>query len=341
MKNIFFVLALAISMSANAAPTVVAKPTPTSAVTAAKLDKEIIIATGSATGTYYRFAGDMKGMLSQSGIKITPQNSNGSVDNLQKLADNAEGNVSMAIVQADLLGFIKRSQNPELTNIGGKIRLIAPLYKEDVHILARSSVRTLADLNGKTIAIGAVGSGSWLTASNIFGIMKVVPQKTLRITPEEGVLAVLSGKADAMVFVGGSPVKLFTNIDSLAGHKEYQKMVASVHLLGVNDKKLLSEYSLTTIPAGTYKFMKYPVSTISVLSLLVSYDNGMANRCGYITKFYDELNGKLGQLKSFGHTKWKEVELDADVYMTTKDKCLNSPSKIKSFEEDFKKTMAN
>ncbi len=116
----------------------------------------------------------------------------------------------MGIVQSDVLAFISSKQSSKLRNIARKIRLLHPLYNEEVHILASNDVDTFDDLATRKVAVGKKGSGTFLTATTLLKIagMKVEP---VYISGKEALRALKRGEVDAMFYVAGFPVKLFKN----------------------------------------------------------------------------------------------------------------------------------
>ena len=93
-----------------------------------------------------------------------------------------------------------------------QLRLIFPFYNEEVHLLARQGIERIEDLNGKKVVVGAQRSGNWLTASYLLDLLKIQPADRLELPPPEGLTAVLAGKAEAMFYIAGKPVKLFTTL---------------------------------------------------------------------------------------------------------------------------------
>jgi len=298
----------------------------------------INIVTGSKTGTYYRFGNDIKQILTPDGIDIKVNNSKGSIENINKIGS---GKATFGIVQSDVLGFLKRSNQPESRKIADKLRLVFPFYQEEVHLIANKTIDNFSDLNGKVIAVGPKGSGSWLTAVNLFKLTGIQPSKMLRLSPEKGLVAVLTNKADAMVFVAGKPVKLFKNLDSLADQEQYSYMLDNVHMIPVTDEKILKEYSSSVLTSDDYKFIEAPVSTIAVTAALISYDysgNDSAfkkSRCNDVKNFSSAMYNKIEEIKVSGHPKWREVDLTAEIGLWNRDKCAKVSSISSTLEEEM------
>ena len=93
--------------------------------------KQIGMVTGSKTGTYIQFGNDIAGVAKTVGLDILVKDSQGSIDNIRRI--NSKENATFGIVQSDVLGFLSRSENPEMRLVAGRLRLIFPFYNEEVH----------------------------------------------------------------------------------------------------------------------------------------------------------------------------------------------------------------
>lgn len=283
------------------------------------------LVTGSPTGTYFRFGQDIRAMMEQYGLKLDVKESKGSIDNIDRI--NSAENAALGIVQSDVLGFLTRSENPQSQLIADKLRLVFPFYKEEVHIIANKNIRSLRDLRGKTVVVGPNGSGSWLTAMNLFSITDIKPQKLLRSSPEDGMMEVLLGKADAMIFVAGKPVKLFKNLENLRKEDEFAELMENIHFVPILERKILREYASSTLSKSDYSFMSDDVPTIAVTAVLVSYDFSQENneyaeaRCNQVSRFSAAMNEHLSELRAKGHPKWSEVDLNAELGLWKRDTC--------------------
>ncbi len=295
--------------------------------------------TGSPTGTYYRFGYDIKDAIKNSGVEINVKESKGSITNIRRIGSNE--NAAFGIVQSDVLGFLSRSAQPESKKLAENLRMVFPFYQEEVHIIANNSVKTFSDLNKKTVVVGQSGSGSWLTAMNMFSITGYRPSKIRRLSPEEGMKAVLTGEADAMIFVAGKPVTLFETLGELSNNPKYADIVENVHLVPVSDGRLLKEYAQSIITPEDYNIVKEDIPTIAVTAVLVSYDfsdvesNYSRERCNDIKRFSAALTENIAALRKTGHPKWKEVDLDAEIGVWKRDKCSAMSSTSVELENEF------
>lgn len=283
--------------------------------------------TGSKTGTYIAIGKDMAKISEKNGVTINVLDSKGSIDNIRRITSKEK--VGLAIVQSDVMGFLSRSKNPDSIDIANKLRLVVPFYNEEVHILARKSITSLADLDGKRVVVGSEGSGSMITSVNLFSMLGITPGQMFKIEPPQGVVAVLNGEVDAVVFVGGKPVKMFKNMESISGIKVGPNAgkLDQVHFLPIDDKRLQSEYKPAVITQADYSFVEKDVPTVSVTSLLVTFDYTRKNdpyyneQCQNMAKLVAALRDNLIDLKSSGHPKWKEVDLTAEVGNWKRDEC--------------------
>jgi len=291
-------------------------------------DGTLGIVTGPKTGTYYAFGKDIAQVAFSAGIDVDVKASEGSIDNIKRI--NSSENAAIGIVQSDVLGFLGRSKNPESMRVASNLRIIFPLYGEEVHVLARNEIKSFADLQGKKVAIGEEGSGNMLTSINLFSMMNITPGESVKIAPAQGVVAVLKGELDAAIFVGGKPVRLFKNLEdlSLPENQKYADMLSQVHFLPLDSPKMLEEYKPAEITSADYSYVPKTVPTVAVQAVLVSYNfsqnNGQNNgkHCQLLGKLTKAIRDALPELKQKGHPKWKEVNLDGDSGLWKKDSCV-------------------
>jgi hypothetical protein len=254
--------------------------------------------TGGAKGTYYQFGLDLKQLVEKYGIKLDVAHSNGSVENI--FAVYKRPKTQIGLVQSDVLAFVAKVEtDPELQLIAKKIKLVFPLYNEEVHLLGHRDVVDFDDLEGKKVAIGQEGSGTYLTAKLLFQVSDIKPSEMVTIAPDEALPLVKAGEIDALFYVAGYPINLFSDqvveADTLA-------------LVPIMNKSIVEFYPETEIPAKTYAWQTGPVKTVAVKAVLVSYDFRMAN-CQNVGDFADILESNIDWLRENGHPKWKSVDL--------------------------------
>ncbi len=260
---------------------------------------EMNIMTGSEKGTYYQFGLNLQQLVKPKGIELGVKTSSGSIENLYAVFKQPK--TQLGIVQSDVLAFVSKVQsNPTLIRIAEKTRMVFPLYNEEIHILGKKDIGDFDGLEGKRVAIGEDGSGTYLSARLLFEVSGVKPKEMAMIGTNEALARLKANQIDAMFYVAGSPVKLFsegvTESDGLA-------------LIPNTNKKVREFYQETKIPAGTYPWQPTEVDTVAVKAVLVSYDFRYQG-CEAIGQFSRILQENIGWLRENGHPKWKSVDLD-------------------------------
>ena len=294
-------------------------------------NQAIGMVTGSRTGTYIQFGNDIAGVAKTVGLNILVKDSQGSIDNIKRI--NSQENAALGIVQSDVLGFLSRSESLEMRQVAGRLRLIFPFYHEEVHLFANKSIQSFSDLQGKRVSVGEPGSGNWLTATNLLQLTGVKPAELLNLPPLQGVTAVLKGEADAMFYVAGKPVSLFTKLGSLTDKPEFAPLLANVHFVPLDDPRLLREYQPARIGPTDYEWLSGDVPTIAVKAVLMSFDFSgkrspyFTQRCQQLAKLGQAIRANIDTLRQTGHPKWKEVNLDEKVGVWPLDSCSRSSVK--------------
>jgi uncharacterized protein len=256
------------------------------------------IVTGSEKGTYYQFGLNLQKLMKPNGINVNVATSKGSVDNVFAVYQRPA--TQLGIVQSDVLAFVARVEtDPVLKRIAKKIKMVFPLYNEEIHILGRG-VPTFDDLADKRVAIGREGSGTYLTARLMFKVAEVEPKQMLTIDTDQALAELKAGRIDAMFYVAGAPVKLFAEGVSEAD---------GLALVPVANKSITEFYPNVELPAKTYAWQPQPLPTVAVKSVLVSFDFRRLD-CENVGRFAQILSSNMGWLSDNGHPKWKSVKLD-------------------------------
>jgi hypothetical protein len=178
--------------------------------------------------------------------------------------------------------------------------MVFPLYNEEIHLLGKKEISNFDYLAGKKVAIGTEGSGNYLTSRLLFKVSGVEPAEMLTIGLDEALDQLKQGKIDAMFYVAGYPVKLFsenvTAEDNLA-------------LIPITNKSILEFYPQSEIPANTYTWQDKAVETVAVKAVLISYDFRRFH-CENVGRMAKLIYENLDWLIQNGHPKWKSVDLN-------------------------------
>jgi TRAP transporter TAXI family solute receptor len=308
-RAIVFLCSLFIFSSLAAAQSTEAQPQPGSPAHARQVEQvnggTVGIITGSITGTYSRIATDLSAVLDQGNeLRILPIIGKGSVQNITDIL-YLRG-VDVGIVQSDVLRFV--SENGSYPDIGSRISYITKLYNEEIHVLTRAEVKSLEDLRGKKVNFANEGSGTYMTASVVFGKLGIEVEITT-FDYELALEKLKKGEIDALFYVAGKPAPIFTAIKPEEG----------LHLLSVELTPALAE---TYLP-GEFSATDYPglippnteVQTISVGAVMAVFNWRKGNGRYYkLKRFVEAFFSQFDEfLKAPRHPKWQEVNLAAEV----------------------------
>jgi len=171
----------------------------------------LTIATGSAEGTYFQIAQDIKQISEREGIPVEVIPTNGSFDNINLLG---AGKVDLAIMQLDVLRFVTEIMLKETgVNVLQEARVVLNLYPEEIHIITKNDkIKTVQDLQGKKVGVGPEKSGSALTAEVLLAGFELKVERVFD-APDAALKKLGTGDLDALIFIGGAPVPAFRNLD--------------------------------------------------------------------------------------------------------------------------------
>jgi len=263
---------------------------------------QVGIITGSERGTYFQFGLDLQQLLGPRGILLSVYPSSGSIENIHAVYKRPR--TQLGIVQSDVLAFVARVQsNPTLRNVADKIKLVFPLYNEEIHLVAREGVRDFDDLAGRRVAIGQEESGTYLTARLLFEISGLQPKEMVTVGTGEALSLLKAGEVDAMFYVAGYPVRLF---------EEGVSREDGLNLIPITNGDVVEFYPASTIPGEAYPWVSGPVPTVTVKATLVSFDFRGEN-CVHVGNVAAIVYQNLDWLKQEGHPKWKSVDLDHEL----------------------------
>src|ERR1700750_3431042 len=105
-------------------------------------------ATRAMAGPMSIMGSDMAAVLDDGDkLRVLPILGKGSAQNLIDILRLK--NIDMGFVTSDALEFVKTEYN--IPDVAKRVRYIAPLFHNAVHIVARQDIKTLQDLSGKRV----------------------------------------------------------------------------------------------------------------------------------------------------------------------------------------------
>lgn len=252
----------------------------------------ITIATGSAEGTYFKIAQDIKQIAEKEGIPIEIVVTGGSFDNINLLGS---GKVDLAIMQLDVLRFVAEIMKKEAGfDVLQEAKVALNLYLEEIHVITTNpAIRTLDQLQGKKVAVGPEKSGSALTAEVLLAGFGVQVEHVFD-APEDAVKKLDQGAIDALMFVGGAPVPAF------------QKLDQSFRFVSLPpDSGLEQLYPKKKIVKATYAWID-EVDTHAVPSVIMTRNRDDKDYVAAMQKLVLLILSQKDYLDANGHPKWKD-----------------------------------
>jgi TRAP-type uncharacterized transport system substrate-binding protein len=263
----------------------------TAAGTDAAIANEVstTLATGQETGPRGEMALRVLAMVGRGGIQ--------NIRDLLTLPG-----VDLSIIPTILVKRLRAQR--ALGDAGQKLVYIAPLYTEELHILARSDVQSIADLAGKTVNLGPEGSTTDILGRELLASLDV-RVKDINVSQPDALERMQAGETAATFFIEGKPVNWLTRYRRETGF----------HLVPVSPSMITDEeYLPATLTSDDYPNLiasGEPVHTLAILSALMVYDwpEGSSRR-RLLSTFVDAFFSRFSEFQATpSHPKWKEVNL--------------------------------
>jgi TRAP transporter TAXI family solute receptor len=261
--------------------------------------KELTFTTGSETGTYYGFGTVLAGQISDdTKSTVTAIVGKGSKANIE-LMD--VGDAQLGLVQSDVMAYAYNGTSLFENKIDS-FSTVAALYMEQVQIVTLDpTIKSVADLKGKTVSVGESGSGVYFNAIDVLAAYDLTLDD---INPTyqsfgDSTEALQDGKIDAGFIVSGAPT---TAITSLATNRD----VYLVELDDAHIEKLVAAspyYSKNVIPAEAYGLEK-DATTVAVGAVVIARDDVKDD------DIYNVCAGIFNDIDGLAHDKKNELSLD-------------------------------
>ncbi|RLL41810.1 TAXI family TRAP transporter solute-binding subunit [Oceanobacillus piezotolerans] len=266
--------------------------------------KFLSMLTGGTSGTYYPLGGEMAKIISdETGIQTDAVSSNASADNIIALQ---EEEAEIAFVQTDVVANAIEGTNSFEGNPVDNVLALGSLYPETVQIVTKadSGIASVEDLAGKTVSVGAPGSGTYVNAEQILELhgmtMDDVDAQNLDFGESTG--GIQDGNIDAAFITAGTPTGAVEGLSATTG-------VTIVPIEQGKIDELIEKYpyyAADTVTAGTYG-LEEDVTTVAVLAMLAVSDNLSEDVVYDITKaLYDNVD-------SISHAKAEFISVEAAV----------------------------
>ena len=268
--------------------------------------KDLTLATGNQVSSFQRFGVAIAEILSQSGIPVVAQTTEGSVNNVQLLRDKQ---VDLAFVQNDVAFYaengIEMFKDQPVQNLRG----IATLYPLSCHIvtLASSQITDIESLRGRKISVGGEGRADVSNARQIldaYGISfeDIEPHHLLQL---ESIEALRNGEIDAAFFTTVAPAPF---LNEFAIQNQIRLIPIEDQVIDTLTKKY-PYYTKTIFPAGTYQGIDVDISSVAVRSMLVTTNRLYDDEVYEITRAIFQNTDRLKSVHELGKVIRKDSAL--------------------------------
>jgi uncharacterized protein len=263
------------------------------------------IVGGQLSGTYMTFADELARALDDGdNLRILPIVSYGAASNLDDLL-YLRG-VDVAVTQSDVFEYFRNER--KISNLDGRIHYVIRLPASEMHLLAKTDIKSIEDLRGKKVSFGPPGSGSSLTGTIVFQRLGIQVEQVLMDNPT-AMQKLKSGEIAALIRQIGKPIDFFAKIPASDG----------LHLVPIPFSNTFADYYML----GEFTSQDYPglvsqggrTDTIAVPAVLAVYNWPKASeRYRKVERFVQNLFAKWEKLqKPPFHPKWRDINLLATV----------------------------
>jgi TRAP-type uncharacterized transport system substrate-binding protein len=267
----------------------------------------VTVITAPAGGATSVFGSDMARVLDDDAtVRVLPVLGKGPVRNVIDVLYLKS--IDMGIVTTDVPEFYKLQY--KIPDVTSKLRYIAKLYHNEVHVVARTSIQSIFDLEGKRIV--APTDVGYYAAKVIFSRLNIKPVSIDNQTDDaRSIQKIVDGEADAYIVSTG---KVFPLARNLIKNED-----RALHLVPIPyDRRLQDLYLPTTLSSVEYPNLLLPgqtINTIAASQLLVTYDWPQdSERYRKVARFVDAFFSKIDEFqRPPRHPKWSESSIVAAI----------------------------
>ena len=286
---------------------------------------KMTMGTGGTAGTYYAYGGVLGQYIkNHADIEVVVVSTDGSKANIQSID---AGDYQLGTVQSDVLAYAwEGTRSFESEGAINSFRVVAGLYAEAVQLITMDpEIKSVADLAGKSVSIGAPGSGVYFNAVDVLAAAGLTENdiNAQYQSFADSTDALKDGKIDAAFIVAGPPTPAITELCT----------TNDAYLVPIDGEiadKLMQDcpfYTTYKIPAGTYAKQEADVTTVTVkATLIVNADASEDDVYKLTAAIFDNIeaitkeNGKGAELSIENATSGMEAPFHAGAAKYFKEK---------------------
>ncbi len=272
---------------------------------ASALADDLTFTTGGQTGVYYAFGNILAQYISNNtDLNVTAVAGNGSADNIDKLEMHV---AQLAFVQNDVAHYAAEGIRFEQYE-GMPVECftaIAALYTEAVQLVTVDpEIKSVADLKGKAVSIGAQGSGVYFNAVDFLAAYGMTEDdiQAQYLSFGDSAEALKDEKIAAAFVVAGAPTPAVMDLST----------AKSIQLINLDDEAIarLQEinpaYTKAVIPANTYAGQEEDAVTVGIMATIIANDQVTDEQAYTIISTIFENKEAIAE----AHAKGQELDLE-------------------------------
>lgn len=240
--------------------------------------QRMMMGTGGTSGTYYAFGGVLAQYMKEyTDYSVTAVSTAASKANIQSIGD---GDYQIGFTQSDVMSYAwEGSRSFEEDGPCHDFRVLGALYAETVQLITmKDDIKSVSDLKGRSVSIGAPGSGVYFNAMDVLkgaglSVDDIKPQYQSFDDSKE---ALKDGQIDAAFIVAGAPTSAITELATTNG----VSLIPIDGELRDNIMGICPYYAPMQIAEGTYPGQDEPIETITIKATLV-VDADLDDECVY------------------------------------------------------------
>ncbi|WP_049997594.1 TAXI family TRAP transporter solute-binding subunit [Halococcus sediminicola] len=223
---------------------------------------------GGTGGTYFPLSNEIKQVVqSNTDYSLQVRSTGASVENVGSLAD---GSADFALIQNDIASFAKNGTGIDAFegNAVKSLRGVGTLYPETITIVTpgNTDIQKVADLSGKTVNTGDLGSGTQVDAKMILDAVGVSDYTEQNTDFSQAAEQIQNGDIDAAFVVGGWPVGAIAELAE----------TSSIGIVAIEGqerqqvKQAADFFADDEIPGGTYQGIGEAKPTVAVQAMIAT-----------------------------------------------------------------------